>query len=241
LTERSNLISKLQSDFKTRAAYIHAKVSTLVPSQIKGLRLKSDMPRQKDLAQAAKLHQSRISMFETPGANPTVETLSAIAAALRVGLKIEFVPFSEMLTWENGFSQDQFNVTKIDNDLLFLSPNITPQPTPQAINTSWITMDLLRDLGSMGNTIEPSGYLLGPQPIRIGGPDVDYNAGAFAENSNLFFDNPGVNHISLTVNANLLNSFRKAQVGAQEMRLGTPTTVPVELLVKQPQERSINA
>jgi transcriptional regulator with XRE-family HTH domain len=132
LNERSDSIYKLQSDFNTRAAYIHSKVSTLVPSQIKGLRLKSDMPRQKDLAQAAELHQSRISMFETPGANPTVETLSAIAAALRVGLKIEFVPFSEMLAWENGFSQDRFDVTKIDEDQAFLNPAIAEQAQPVA-------------------------------------------------------------------------------------------------------------
>lgn len=130
MEERSGLISKLSSDFKTRAAYIQAKVGTLVPSQIRALRLKSEMPRQSDLANAAEMHQSRISMFETPGANPTIGTLSSIAAALKVGLKIEFVPFSEMLQWENEFSQDQFKVTKIDDDLSFLSP------TTAIVNTS---------------------------------------------------------------------------------------------------------
>ena len=132
--ERSGLISRLTSDFKTRSAYIQAKVGTLVPSQIRALRLKSEMPRQSDLANAAEMHQSRISMFETPGANPTISTLSAIAAALKVGLKIEFVPFSEMLDWENGFSQDQFAVTKIDDDAFFLNPpsDGVPQPLPVA-------------------------------------------------------------------------------------------------------------
>jgi transcriptional regulator with XRE-family HTH domain len=93
------------------------------------------MPRQSDLANAAEMHQSRISMFETPGANPTIGTLSAIAAALRVGLKIEFVPFSEMLDWENSFSQEQFAVTKIDDDGLFLNPPAdgVPQPLPVAV------------------------------------------------------------------------------------------------------------
>ena len=128
LSERLNLISKLSPDFKTRAAYIQAKVGTLVPSQIRALRLKSEMPRQADLAIAAEMHQSRISMFETPGANPTISTLSSIAAGLKVGLKIEFVPFSEMLDWENDFSQDQFQVTQIDNDIEFLNPGqITPE------------------------------------------------------------------------------------------------------------------
>jgi len=123
LDERSGLISKLKTEFDTRAAYIRAKVGTLVPSQIRALRLKSEMPRQADLAKAADMKQSRISMMETPGAaNMTLDTLSSIAAALKVGLKVQFVPFSEMLTWENGFSQDQFDVVKIDRDVPFLRP-----------------------------------------------------------------------------------------------------------------------
>jgi hypothetical protein len=82
------------------------------------------MPRQQDLAKAADMKQSRISMMETPGAaNMTLDTLSSVAAALRVGLIVKFVPFSEMLEWENGFSQDQFNVTKIDEDSQFLNPH----------------------------------------------------------------------------------------------------------------------
>lgn len=127
MNERSNLISKLQSDFKTRAAYIQAKVSTLVPSQIRALRLKSEIPRQPDLARAADMHQSRISMLETAGANPTLSTLSTIAAALKVGLKVQFVPFSEMLAWENAFSQDQFNPVRIDEDRAFLYPTVVAQ------------------------------------------------------------------------------------------------------------------
>lgn len=126
MSERSSLIDKLQSDFKARAGYIQAKVGTLVPSQIRALRLKSEMPRQPDLAREAEMHQSRISMLETAGANPTIGTLSAVAAALKVGLIVKFVPFSEMLAWENGFSQDGFNVVTLDHDAAF----INPQPAP---------------------------------------------------------------------------------------------------------------
>jgi transcriptional regulator with XRE-family HTH domain len=123
------LISKLQSDFKTRTAYIQAKVGTLVPSQIRALRMKSETPRQPDLAHAAEMHQSRISMLETAGSNPTLGTLSAIASALKVGLKVEFVPFSEMLAWENSFLQDEFKVETLDNDRAFLNPQPTALPT----------------------------------------------------------------------------------------------------------------
>jgi len=119
-----------------------------VPSQIRALRLKSDVPRQPDLAHAAEMHQSRISMLETAGANPTLSTLSAIAAALKVGLKVEFVPFSQMLSWENGFSQDDFNPVRIDEDQAFLRPAVVtrtvnlptvwaPDFTGQAYREQW--------------------------------------------------------------------------------------------------------
>jgi transcriptional regulator with XRE-family HTH domain len=79
------------------------------------------MPRQSDLARAAQMQQSRVSMFETPGAaNFTLETLARLAAVFKVGLVVDFVPFSEMLHWENSFSQDSFDVTKIDADREFI-------------------------------------------------------------------------------------------------------------------------
>jgi transcriptional regulator with XRE-family HTH domain len=121
--DRSELISRLRDSLDSRSAYIKAKLGTLVPSQIRALRLQSKMPRQSDLARAASMHQSRISMFETPGAaNVTLETLSRLAAAFRVGLVVKFVPFSEMLRWENGYSQDNFSVTSIENDTEFENP-----------------------------------------------------------------------------------------------------------------------
>jgi transcriptional regulator with XRE-family HTH domain len=124
LSERSNRITKLLTSTKSRASYIKAKLGVLVPAQIRALRLKSNMPRQKDLAQAAEMHQSRISMFETPGmANVTLETLARLAATFKVGLVVKFVPFHEMLRWENDFSQDDFDVIpRIDQDEAFINP-----------------------------------------------------------------------------------------------------------------------
>ena len=53
MSERSITISKLHSDFDSRTSYIKAKLGVLVPSKIKALRLKSNMPRQRDLAIAS--------------------------------------------------------------------------------------------------------------------------------------------------------------------------------------------
>lgn len=124
MNDRSKTIYRLCSDLEARASYVSAKLSILVPSQIRALRLKSDMPRQSDLAREAKMQQSRISMFETPGAaNLTLETLSRLAAVFKCGLLVKFVPFSEMLRWENNYSQDTFEVVKIDKDQEFINPS----------------------------------------------------------------------------------------------------------------------
>jgi len=126
MSERSNRISKLLSSQSSRASYIKAKLAVLVPAQIRALRINSTnppMPHQRDLAREAELHQSRISMFETPGAaNITLETLSKIAAGLRCGVVVKLVPFSEMLRWENSFSPGKFDVKRLDQDEAFLNP-----------------------------------------------------------------------------------------------------------------------
>jgi transcriptional regulator with XRE-family HTH domain len=121
------VISKLIKDRASREAYIGAKLKVLIPSQIRALRLRSNTPRQEDLANAAAMKQSRISAMETPGTvNFNLETLVRIASALKVGLTVKFVSFSEMLEWENGFSQDEFNPVTIDNDAEFARQQMAP-------------------------------------------------------------------------------------------------------------------
>lgn len=124
MDERSNLISKLRESIDYRTAYVKSKLGVLVPSQVRALRLQSEMPRQSDLAKEAHMQQSRISTIETPGAaNVTLETLARLAAAFRVGLIVKFVPFSEMLRWENSFLPASFNVTpRLEQDVEFLNP-----------------------------------------------------------------------------------------------------------------------
>jgi transcriptional regulator with XRE-family HTH domain len=120
---KSSQIINLLRDKHARAAYIRGKLGVLVPSQIRALRLKSALPTQKDLAKVSGIHQSRISMLETPGAsNVTLETLAKLAAIFKVGLIVKFVPFSEMLRWENDFSQDSFNVIRLEDDAQFIAP-----------------------------------------------------------------------------------------------------------------------
>jgi transcriptional regulator with XRE-family HTH domain len=161
MSERSKRICRLLNNQESRASYIKAKLGVLVPSQIRALRMKSQnppLPRQRDLANETGLHQSRISMFETPGAaNMTIETLANVAAGLRVGLIVKFVPFSEMLRWENAYSQDAFDVNpRLEQDEAFLNPEARKEPVSIA--------------GGSENTNQLSGGLKKePQGIQEGG------------------------------------------------------------------------
>jgi transcriptional regulator with XRE-family HTH domain len=122
MNDRSNLISRLISERDFRADYIRAKLDVLIPSQLRGLRRRNDLT-QPQLAEMAGMKQARISAMETQGrVNFNRETLVRMAATYGVGLIVKFVPFSEMLKWENDYSQDIFVVAKIEDDDEFLNP-----------------------------------------------------------------------------------------------------------------------
>jgi len=122
MSDRQKIVSRLIADRDFRADYIRAKLEVLIPSQLRALRLREDKT-QPELAQLAEMRQSRISAMETPGrVNFNLETLVRMAATLNVGLMVKLVPFSEMLNWENSYSQDTFNVTRLGNDIDFLRP-----------------------------------------------------------------------------------------------------------------------
>ena len=113
--ERSQLIERLKNR-KYRENYVRASVNVNLPSQIRALRLGIPMT-QKEFAIAAQMKQPRISAMEKPGATRlNIETLVRVAATCGVGLIVKFVPISEMLAWENGFSQDQFSVVSFEHD-----------------------------------------------------------------------------------------------------------------------------
>jgi transcriptional regulator with XRE-family HTH domain len=118
MSEKSQLIDKLTDNRKTREAYIRSKVSTNVASQLRAVRRREELT-QEGLAELSEMKQSRISAMERPGTRWNIETLVRLVAALRVGLVVKVVSFSEMLNWENEFSQDEFNVITIDGDVEF--------------------------------------------------------------------------------------------------------------------------
>lgn len=122
MSDRSEVISKLIQDVEFRADYLRAKLNVNIPSQIRALRRRQEKT-QTQLADDAGMKQSRISAMEQPGVTAfNVETLVRLAAAFKVGLIVRFAPVSEVLRFENDFSQDHFDVVTIDQDWRFLRP-----------------------------------------------------------------------------------------------------------------------
>jgi hypothetical protein len=76
---------------------------------------------QEVLAREAEMKQPRVSAMERPGETQfNLDTLVRLAAAFKVGLIVRFSSYSEMLGWENEFSQDSFDVIGLENDTAFL-------------------------------------------------------------------------------------------------------------------------
>jgi transcriptional regulator with XRE-family HTH domain len=140
VSERSELTCKLKDHANSRASYIRGKLNVLIPAQLRALRLRRVL-NQTELASAADMKQSRISAMERPGAVKfNIETLIRAAAALKVGLEVKFVPFSEMLRWENAFNQDTFDVTPIDDDKRFLAHPSPSLPDAVAIDAAALAL-----------------------------------------------------------------------------------------------------
>ena len=104
---RADIVSRLQKNKSSRISYIRAKLSVLIPSQVKALSIKSKKP---------------LNIGIDLGITSTIDSLIEIAAANKVGLVVKFVSFSEMLEWDNAYSQDDFAPVKLDDDEKFLNP-----------------------------------------------------------------------------------------------------------------------
>jgi transcriptional regulator with XRE-family HTH domain len=146
MSEKSQLISRLKGSAASRSSYIRAKINVLIPAQLRALRLKRSWT-QDELAREADMKQSRVSAIERPGAvNFNMETLIRLAAAHKVGLVVKFVPFSELLRWENRFNQDSFDVVPIDKDMEF----IAEKPARQLATATDFSANWLRAFGPLG-------------------------------------------------------------------------------------------
>lgn len=134
---REKLIKAL-SDLDFRRQFVSAQVRRFVSGQIRTLR---DVKRwtQGELGQRAAMKQNAISRIEDPDYGDfTINTLLRLAAAFDVGLIVRFVPFSELVGWNQkispkeycppSFSEDR-GLRSFPKDDAFLRPRLRPIPT----------------------------------------------------------------------------------------------------------------
>ena len=114
LLEEPNWCSTIQNrDFKGlwrkftdkayREAFVSADISTTIAAQIHALREQRGWT-QKQLADAAGMAQTRISVLEDPSyEKSSLTTLKRLASAFDVGLLVKFVPLSQQLRLATEF------------------------------------------------------------------------------------------------------------------------------------------
>ena len=101
--------------------------------------------------------------MEQPGAvNFNMETLIRSAASCGVGLVVRFVPFSEMLRWENGFSQDSFDVVPINEDTQFIAPTVQDISMASNSTVAWFSGTIVNQ-----NVAKTRHYRLGARHSNI--------------------------------------------------------------------------
>ncbi|MEK7316641.1 MAG: helix-turn-helix transcriptional regulator [Candidatus Eisenbacteria bacterium] len=102
-TRREQLVSSI-SKKTAREAFVASRIRIRLPAQIRELRLTRGLS-QAELGKLAGMKQSAISRCEGMGYDQfTISTLKALAGAFDVGLKVEFVSFSEIV--ENASSPE---------------------------------------------------------------------------------------------------------------------------------------
>lgn len=99
-----------------RDAFVTSIIRMRLPSQIREMRMRRNLT-QAQLGELAGMRQALVSRFETKGYERfTLSSLRRIASALDVGLKVQFVPFSELLDDSVYPERRQLDVCSFDSD-----------------------------------------------------------------------------------------------------------------------------
>jgi ribosome-binding protein aMBF1 (putative translation factor) len=99
-------------DKKRRDAFVSASVDQTIPFQIRAMRLDENRNwTQEELASRSRMSQERISTCENPNYGRfSFQTLKRLASAFDVALVVRFVPFSELVEWEENLSPESLEV-----------------------------------------------------------------------------------------------------------------------------------
>jgi len=119
IMKKMNRVWKKLSEKAYRDAYVNSSVNDHLTAQLFYMRSQRDLT-QKDLSSLTGMRQSRISSLEKDCRSANIKTLRRIASALDVALKVEFVPFSELVNKSQREKIDRI-IPSFDNDSLNVS------------------------------------------------------------------------------------------------------------------------
>lgn len=149
------------TDKVRRDAFVASHLSDNIGSQIFSLREARGWSQEK-LAAETGMAQPRISVLEA-GCDCSLRTLKRFASVYDVALVVRFVPFSELVEWVVGLSEERLAPVNFPNDNLSeeISSNET-EPLPQIEPSVGVTEAM--------TTIVPSGLNAQPTigPVGIG-------------------------------------------------------------------------
>lgn len=101
-TRRKQIVASLK-DKEYRDAFVGSLIRVRLPAQIRELRRARGLSQAK-LADTCQMQQSQISKYEQMGHDEfSLATLKRLASAFDVGLKVCFVPFSELVDQETAY------------------------------------------------------------------------------------------------------------------------------------------
>lgn len=124
MTLREELFQSLDSSEEYRHAFAEEKIRTGLAAQLKTIRERLPHPEgierpmtQAEFAKYLGKSQSWVSRLEDPNEPiPTVATLLFVASKLDIGLKVCYVPFSELLDDITALSEDKLYVPNFRQD-----------------------------------------------------------------------------------------------------------------------------
>lgn len=124
LVAQSHILLRLRQlwakffDKAYRDEFVSSHLSSNIANQIATLR-ESRGWTQEELATAAGMKQSRISLLENPSnESVNMNTLKRIASAFDVGIAVRFVPYSNILNWAANPQNELLDVKSFQDDTI---------------------------------------------------------------------------------------------------------------------------
>lgn len=115
-TKRQKVIRSLR-DKESRDAYVSAHIETGVQFQVRANRYRREWTQSELATRAGWKSQAAISLAEnSDDRSPSIPTLKKIAAAFDVALIVRFVPFSELVDYNQSLGGRDLGIPSFDDD-----------------------------------------------------------------------------------------------------------------------------